>query len=445
MYNVPPHLTPKSERSPWKFIAIGGGACVVCVILGSVATVGFIRARSDVRAKAVASASAEPDRGAGATAFPTGTIVDVQEPALPDEPAPPAGTPAASLRKRPSWGKMDNNRVGNEAVSEYAPQLSRPDDVFTSASPITGDLPERSFLICRAQTFAKADAFAGDDLQVRVAFGHTPLVVNDGPEDKNLGYVSAPVATLKKGDTVRFEVFDRDVWDLEVIATPTVTWKGDALTVLDPGATLECRSLSGEPLQKIVQAHTAEADRAIHTVQTAKLSSTSPTWGWPGMQIASARRGIGDVAALTGWDDARTVHRVASVDAAVVAIEAQRPAMFDTLHGNAADAVTVGMLTASNPHLACAPSGASCTVHITLENKAQKPLSFVSYDGLSIYTATKDSGPRSSTVLHGERTELAAGESMDLAITPENGQTLGSAPSIMGICLAQQCQPLKLK
>jgi hypothetical protein len=438
-------MTPKSERSSWKYIAIGGGACLVCVVLGSAATIGFLRARNDVRAKAVVSASAEADRGAGATTSATGTPVDVQDFTLPEEPAMPAGTPAASLRKRPVWGKMDNNRSGNEVVTEYAPQLSRPDEVFSSATPLSGDLAERSFLICRAQTFAKADSFAGDDLQVRVAFGKTPLVVNDGPEDKNLGYVSAPLATLKKGDAVRFEVFDRDVWELEGIATPTVTWNGGALTVLDPGATIECRGLSGDALQKVVQVHTAEADREIHTLSTAKLTPTAADWGWPSMKILSAKRGVGDVAALTGWDDARTMHRVSSVDAAVVAIEAQRPAMFDTLHDKASDTVTVGMITASNPRLSCAPSGAGCTVQITLQNKAQKPLSFVTYEGLSIYTATSDTSPRTSTIMHGERTELAGGESMDLTITPEATQTLGASPSIMGICLAAQCQPLKLK
>lgn len=446
MYDVPPHLVPKGPRSPWKYIALGGAACAVCALVGAGVAGFYLRARTDVRAKTAATAaSADAMRGAGATTFPTGTAIDTLPPPMPDEPAAPPGTPEASLRKRPAWGKLDNVRSGNEPVLEYAPQLVRPEEAFMAGSPLTGDAVERALLVCRTQTFAKADAFAGDDLQVRIAFGHTPLVVNDGPEDKNLGYVSAPLATLKKGETVRFEVFDRDVWDLEVITMPQVTWNGGALTVLDAGATIECRVLSGEPLQKLAQVHVAEADREVRALQSTKLDPASPSWGWPDLPILSAKRGVGDVAALVGWDDPRATRRVAAVDAAIAALVAQKPVVFDGLHGGATSSVSVGKITVSNPRTSCAPSGAGCTVNVTVENHAEKPLSLVSYDGLGLYTATRDSGPRGAGHEHPEVTELGAGQSMDLTVTPESGQTLGTSPAILGVCLAARCQALKLK
>ncbi len=443
MYNAPPHYSPKGPRSPWKYIAIGGVACAVCAAIGGATAVFALRPRSDVRANATATTGVDPTRGAGATTMvaPLGT-----EAAVPEEPAAPVGTPSASLRKRPAWGKMDHVRSGNETVSEYAPQLDRPEEAFVLGAPLPADGVDRALLVCRVQTFAKADAFAGDDLQVRIAFGHTPLVVNDGPEDKNLGYVSAPLASLKKGETVRFEVFDRDVWELEVIAMPQVAWNGGALTVLDPGATIECHSLSGEPLQKLVALHAADADRTIRGLSTKKLEPASSNWGWPDMEIIGAQRGVGNVAGLVGWDDPHAMRRVASLDAATTALAAQKPAVFDGLHGGAGSTVTVGKITVSNPRMECAPSGAGCTVHAMLENHAEKPLSFTSYDNsLGLYAATRDSGPHAASFAHGDKTELGAGESMELTIEAEHTQSLSAAPSILGVCLAGRCQALKLK
>ncbi len=443
MYNVPPHYTPKGPRSPWKYIAIGGAACAVCAVIGGVTAVALVRTRSDVRAKATAAASVDPIRGAGATTLPA-PLTDVVDTSLPEEPAAPGGTPTASLRKRPAWGKLDHTRSGNETVTEYAPQLDRADAAFVTGSPLPADGVDRALLVCRVQTFAKADAFAGDDLQVRIAFGHTPLVVNDGPEDKNLGYVSAPLATLKKGETVRFEVFDRDVWELEVITMPQTTWNGGALNVLDPGATIECRSVSGEPLQKLVSANSADADRAIRGLQTKKLDPTSSNWGFPDFEIVGAQRGVGNVAGLVGWDDPHAARRVAALDAATAALLAQKPGVFDGLHGSASGSATIGKLTAANLRMECGPSGASCTIHVTIENHAEKALSFTSYDGLGLYVATRDSGPHGAAFAHPNKAELGAGESIDLTIEPEQSLVLGTAPAILGVCLASRCQPIKL-
>jgi hypothetical protein len=47
------------------------------------------------------------------------------------------------------------------------------------------------------QSFNEHDTFAGDDLHARLALGSaTPEVADDGPEDGNLAFVSAPLVRL---------------------------------------------------------------------------------------------------------------------------------------------------------------------------------------------------------------------------------------------------------
>jgi hypothetical protein len=427
-------------------VAIGGVACAVCAGIGGVTAVLLLRPRTDVRANAVASAGAD-SHGTSVSTGPTGNLVsEPPRASLPDEPPAQPSTPTASLRARPSWGKLDNVRSGNEVLTEYAPQLDKPNEIFMAAAPLGSNDVERGLLVCRVQTFAKADTFAGDDLQVRVAFGSTPLMANDGPEDANLGFVSAPLASLKKGNTVRFEVFDRDVWSLQDITRPQVTWNGGALTVLDPGATIECRGLSGESLNNLASVHAAEADQLVSRLQRSKLDGEFADWKYPSFAVVEAQRGVGNVAALVGWDDPRVQRRVGSFDAALASVNAQRAVTFDGLNARATGAATIGKITASNPRMSCAPLGDSCTVKVTVKNDGTRPVSLVAYNGLSFYAAVREGGPKGASVTPPapDHNDLGAGESLDLDVAPPSALALESGPSLLGVCIDSHCQPVKL-
>src|SRR5262249_46256654 len=150
-------------------------------------------------------------------------------------------------------------------------------------------------------------------------------------EDANLAFVSAPLATLKKGDRVLFEVYDRDVFEVQLITRATVTYDGSGLSSTDPGAAIECRVLSGDALARTLKKSTEPADGAIAKLGRVHLDPYSPNWGWPDLQILETRRAVGDVAAFVGWDDARAQKRIGAFDAAIAALEAQKQPIFDEL------------------------------------------------------------------------------------------------------------------
>jgi hypothetical protein len=189
-----------------------------------------------------------------------------------------------------------------------------------------------------------AAAFAGDDVHFRAAFGATPEVAVDGPEDGNLAFVSAPLVTLRKGERVQLQVFDRDVLELTLLSRQTLTRADGPLTAMDKGAAVECRELAGDALRAAVTGETAKADAAIATLSRKQLSGATFDWGWPLLEIAHARNATDDAAALAGWDDARV---------------AKRPAIFDRLRATAGDRTKVGDVQASFVSIACGPMEAT--------------------------------------------------------------------------------------
>lgn len=434
-YNPP----PRPARSPLVYVLVG------CAVLGSCGGIfggcafWFLRSRSNVHAQPVPS-------GNGTIQVPPVPIDNApvaDTPPAPEDSTVPAGTPAASLRARPAWGKIDHLKVP-KTTDEYAPQLDKAQDAFMSAAPIGNEPLDHALVVCRVQTFAKADTFAGDDLHVKVAIGTNPRVANDGPEDANLAFVSAPLVTLKKGDAVRFEVYDRDVFSMQDICKPQTKWNGGPLTILDAGATIECRALTGETLGKHAMTRAAAADQALAKVRTTHKDLGSPTWGLPITELDAARREIGDVAGMIGWDDARTKRRVSRYDQVVAGIDAQKPALFAELHPKGKDAVTVKSVTFTKQPMTCNSSGDGCTIKLTAKNDGADV--FVSTT-FQFYAATAKSGPRAVGVSFKSPApgQLANGASQELLFEPSPELALGAGPSIFGVCREQRCEILTLK
>jgi hypothetical protein len=370
-----------------------------------------------------------------------------------DTPAEPPGTPKSSHRARPAWGKLDNTR--RSPTDEYAPQHSRPLEVFLGAAPLSGDV--HGLIICRVQSYGHADTFAGDDLQARATFGGTPQVAADGPEDANLAFVSAPLATLKKGDPVLFEVYDRDVFEVQLITRATVPYGGSGLSSSDPGAAIECRVLSGDALTRTLKKSTEPADGAIAKLGRAHLDPYSPTWGWPEIEIMQVRRDIGDVAAIVGWDDARTGKRLAAHDAALAALDAQKQKVFDDLHGKAKGELSLRGIKVKLEDVVCGPAKAGvsaasvaspCVVTATLTNDTGTTLRLKSPD-LKAYVATAR-GPSETAqpvdlATSSPALELDAKSTMRVMIDPQSSVKLDLEPSLLGVCVEGGCAVLKLR
>jgi hypothetical protein len=428
-YYPPPSPPPRVAWVRW--VIVGASVSVLLV-----SAVGFVAYRFGM--KRAASPPPTAKTAPIATLAPTTTApIVASEPAIVDEPVPPAGTPASSLRARPPWGKLEIG-VRGSPTQQYAPQPSKPLEAFLEASPISSDL-DRAFVICRFQSFNKADTFAGDDLHVRATFGSTPEVAQDGPEDANLGFVSAPLVTMKKGAPMRFEVYDRDVFSMATITKPQMPFAAAPVVMTDSGAAIECRQLSGAALTSAVTKYTSSADVATARVVHAHLTGQGADWGWPTHDIHASQRAIGDVAAFVGWDDARAKKRVDGLANATTKLEAERPAVFAKLHGPANEAVAIGNVHLSLESLACGGHNGvagACVVKLAIKNDGDKPVRFGGFLGAQTYVATAKTGPVAITLEGGGLSSLdIAGKSAG-SVTLSAPAGLDAESSIVGVCIA---------
>ena len=360
-----------------------------------------------------------------------------------DEPASPPGTPESSQKAAPQWpGRTIAGDIG-----EYAPQLSDGLQAFMAATPLADAPVERALIVCRIQSSGKADTLSGDDLQVRAVLGTTPLVANDGPEDANLAFVSAPLATLKKGDAVHFEVYDRDVFDVHAIEKVRATWKGGQLAARAPNATIECRQLAGAALQRLVSIRAARADASTAKLASVGLDGRTYDWGFPAADLKTARQDVGDVAGLVGWDDARARRRVTALDKALAGIDARKPTVFDALYASANESATVSRVTITAREPSCAENGAACTVRITMKNDGDKPLMRTGWAGVTAYAANRESGPEPASfeLRSMGPGSLDPGATLETTATPPRSQVLGNRPSILGVCREGQCAAIRLR
>lgn len=378
-------------------------------------------------------------------------------PAAPEVEAPiVTGTPAASLRARPTWGKLEFISPYAASTEQYAPQLREPLETYLVATPLSGDV-DRGFVICRYQSFGHSDALMGDDLHARLTLGNTPEAANDGPEDANLAFVSAPLASLKSGQTAKFDVYDRDVFELETITHATQKYAGAGLSVTDSGANIECRSLVGDAFKRTVTTFTKTADAAIATLSKKSIDvRETRSWGWPMMDIVAAQAATGDVAALTGWDEPRVVDEVGKIDNATAKLDADRTALFDSLYKASTDDGDAAGLHVHLVELACgakklAVGGAvaadpqPCVVHLQLRNDTHAALTLHDDFGSLAHVVTAQ-GPSRSQLF-----DAAGAEVDDLSLSPSSpvdvyiDGSIGGRATLANVCVQTSCAWVKVK
>jgi hypothetical protein len=337
--------------------------------------------------------------------------------------------------------------VRGEPTEQYAPQLRDPASVFAQATPMYGEL-SGAFVTCRFQSFAKADTFAGDDLLVRARFGTIPDVAAEGPEDANLGFVSAPLVTLRKDETVALEAYDRDVFSLSTLTKTSTKYQGAPVLLAESGATIECRSLSGGALQRVAGAKIAAADGAIGALRRHRLNTTGRSWGWPTERIEDVERTVSDVAALVGWDDARTTTKLAAREDALVALKEKQAGVFRELHESAKGEVAIGAVRATFDEIACdTTDDGKCLVKLTFQNSGKTRVAIGSSLSAQItpYVATPSSGPVGAWLEGGAMSvEIAPGESATRSLEA-HVTGLGSDPAIVWLCSGTRCGALRIR
>jgi hypothetical protein len=398
---------------------------VVLGLLGSVGVYVF-QTRSKSSRKTSTSTTS------GARSF---TVESTERATVEPEPRPdiePTGTPQQSLRACPEWGRFELLR--GSPGTQWAPQPSKPLDLFVSAQPFDRAL-DHAFVICRVQSFNKSDTFAGDDLQVRATFGRTPEVAQDGPEDANLGFVSAPLVTLKSGDDMRFEVDDRDVFGMDPITRTHQAFAPVPFNAVDSGAAIECRSIAGAALAQAVGNEAAKASDDVAALESETIDPYARSWDHPGLY--KAQRSAGDLAALAGWADPRSKNAVKRIDAVRGKASSERAEAFRTLYTAANDHAALGDFDAKLASVTC--EHRACTMHLTVTNQTSSQLMFNGFIGSIAYVATESSGQ----IRAQGSGYVEANASADITLTAELPSANASA--ILGICNDRRCKPLKLR
>jgi hypothetical protein len=449
MYRVNQYRSPE-PKPPSKTPVVIGAILATLGASALVSAVLLLRVRHTASASAPAASEPlrNPRRGESANAPSRSTAPGAQAGHAPSaapmedemEPVPAApGTPRSSERARPAWAKD----------ASYAPQLGDALDVFVAAAPMRGDVA-RGLIVCRVQSFNKMDTFAGDDLRVSVVFPDTPGRTANGPEDANLAFVSAPLAQLTHGDTVRFEVWDRDVFDDELITRTSTKYDAGPLLLADTGASIECRVLEGAALDRQAKLHGERADKTARALAAHKLDGRRPMWGWPAGDVGGAQSAASDVAALVGWDDPRTKKRIDGLAVAVASLEAQRGRLFGELRAAAKPDADVRGLHAHLEELACGPRKAAvgahaatspCVARVSLRNDSADVVAFTSYGGPQAYVATAASGPVAARFENLPKTELAPAETLEVLVVPE-GIAIDAEPALIGLCVGSTCDVL---
>jgi hypothetical protein len=434
----PPDHATRRAPVPWPVIALALGGAGALLVAGGVVVGAFVVSRRSTEKATIAPTSTthstSPEVAESSAAPPPEAL---PEDAPPDESIVLAGTPASSLRARPPWGAREHLTVHAKKTSQYAPQASSPLELFLGASPLAGEL-ERAVVICRFQSFNKHDTFAGDDLHARLTLGSaTPEVANDGPEDGNLAFVSAPLVRLKKSDRVAFQVFDRDVFGLTPLTTSSLTFTGGPLTAMDSGAAVECRALTGDALGRAVATKATAASGTLVELEKARLDGRKPTWGYPREALARAEKEIADVAALAGWDDPRARERVARHDSRAASLQAERESVFDELHAHASGALRAGTFEITVDGSSC---GTGC-VNLSVKNTGASATRFGTYP-MSLYFATRAAGP-SFAHIRGRQEPIAPGAVVSVPVTTIGA--LPAGPALLGACSGGTCGVVRVQ
>jgi hypothetical protein len=437
---MPPHLPPQAPRS-------SGGASTIVLVFGFIAVVSLLVAgaalfiafkRTASVATAPVASSAAASTGKLFISTPNGSTPNVPPPDFPSGDAAP-GTPAASIRARPAWGRLDHLSPYAKETSQYAPQAEHPEELFRAAKPLVGDLTS-AFVVCEMRSNGGHDTFASDDLHMRITLGQTPEIANDGPEDQNTAWLSAPDVALKKGDEVRFELYDRDTFELETITNGSVTYSGGGLAFGNSAGAFECKTIAPAPLGTFVAARTTDAMHTFTALTAHKLEGVSPSWGWPQLGITESEASIGGIAALTGWDAPPAQNAMPKYAAAIDSLMKQRGAIVASLQASAKDEATLGKARAKVTQFSC--SGAACGFNVAFTNDGTEPVSLGGFNaGYSFYVASAASGPVAATGGLALLEPIPAGTSKELSLTA-NAPDL-SPPFVVGFCRDNRCVSLK--
>jgi len=235
-------------------------------------------------------------------------------------------------------------------------------------------------------------ANAGGDLQMvltRRVGDSEVFIMGNGPRDANSGLVGAPLADLVPGDTLRLDVYDRDVLSRELLERVELTYRGrspwshkgrlaSTTCRLLPRAAVEDEALL--ELQR-VDLRLEQYDRQLHPDVSQR--------GW-GLRQSFSATDLKGLAGFVGWADERVQRRLRRPEALQQRFDVElRQALAKLLGGLRASGGWVELepegLAMRFVMLRCEKKGGErlpeltryrggCALHMHLRNRAEQPL-----------------------------------------------------------------------
>jgi hypothetical protein len=190
-----------------------------------------------------------------------------------------------------------------------SPQVPRKASLFTElreqAQP-QGDLKE-GLVLCRVVTRGGFDAFKGPDLSAKITMGDFGPKTIRGGEDQWTMHVSMPSVTLRKGQVVRFSLWDRDVFGSDSVGSAKKKFKGIFPLYLDhSNMDVECRAMGKEGVEAEAAGRLKKLDRVVARAHlTLRPRPKEWDWGLRKTAISDACDQLVDVEGYLGTDDPR--------------------------------------------------------------------------------------------------------------------------------------------
>jgi hypothetical protein len=194
--------------------------------------------------------------------------------------------------------------LGLPAAGEPTPCVPGAQRLYEDARQAPTPLPAK-LLVCRVRAKGLWDsAFllsSEADLRVGLSVGQRPPVWVDGPEDADVAFVTFPVS-VAAGDALRFNVWDRDVLEHQVVGNFDVTVGSELPVELDAAdASITCFGVSDAQSGPERDARLAQLDEALKAL----ANPPPPRLREPGLglgsELSDLRRALFAAAAWTGW------------------------------------------------------------------------------------------------------------------------------------------------
>jgi len=263
---------------------------------------------------------------------------------LTPKPSVESGTPAASLAARPTWAEH----------AGYAPGLSH--ELLLSAGPKdslqahTGPL-RGGLLLCEVATTHRGDRarFFAARRGVDTSLPDTDTwldvgaegVSTTGPQNSDTARFAAPAVRLDVGDPLRASLMDRGVLRKHTYDTVTGTYGGELPMALS-GETSEgwCGLVPQDRVDAWLKPQLDRADAGQRALEARAVDLSQLDFGRAGVE--GPQQALRDAAALVGWERTPVSDRVAQVQAAEQAFDADLSAALAAAREGMPDTLTLG-------------------------------------------------------------------------------------------------------